>query len=344
MLMNTVTVAWLRHSAGMAHLFQLWGPEAFQGPLSIRLFVENRGPIISSYCVKRKACFLAEPEWISVPFEALPTLRASWQYAQDISARVPGLMQARDEAVAITDTHARAEAIEAVRDQCLSVVAASDAWYTEWRALYPDDVFWQSSDATSDTSHQTLPFIDNPSDTLCGAWSSFSNSDDANDDNTAPLGHTLWFTDMATAKPFATHHMTRALAHWVAQSLHRTAPGWPWADLGAAAQQGAPHALAALADVAALQAALPFFFDPAHSSHVFALGPLRVVVTASPWGSWRHKWAARLLREISGLDRKDGEARWGADSMWGIADWLADPKCGKRSEKASLRGNVNVSE
>ncbi|KKA18086.1 hypothetical protein T310_7970 [Rasamsonia emersonii CBS 393.64] len=63
MSLGTTADAWLKHSAGIAELMRLRGPEAHIGGFGRAIYIAFRGFLVTAALLNGEACFLERPEW-----------------------------------------------------------------------------------------------------------------------------------------------------------------------------------------------------------------------------------------------------------------------------------------
>ncbi|OAL40455.1 hypothetical protein AYO20_00191 [Fonsecaea nubica] len=85
------TSGWVSHVEGMARLVELRGPESHMTGSSHRLFLGFRSTAITHALATRKSIFLAQRDWLTVPWKIHP--KSDLDRLQDIMAQVATLLE-----------------------------------------------------------------------------------------------------------------------------------------------------------------------------------------------------------------------------------------------------------
>ncbi|KAK2608876.1 hypothetical protein QQS21_002589 [Conoideocrella luteorostrata] len=129
---------WLQHSMGVSALTQLAGPEAFQSQAANAMLESYRSFIAVGHLVQRKHCFLAQPEWKTIPWAGKGPPKTLTSLICDVLCDIPGLMQDVD---AMLESHKLGHDISA--DKVIlqeTVINSIDqlSWLRwQWEAAYP---------------------------------------------------------------------------------------------------------------------------------------------------------------------------------------------------------------
>ncbi|KAF7509121.1 hypothetical protein GJ744_008348 [Endocarpon pusillum] len=147
---------WLSHSAGVGRLLEARGPEGFATDKGHAIFLHVRIVIAIRYSTARKACFLAEPEWLTLPWKKHP--KNMLHKMIDVMVFVPVVVETYDHLQA--DTSLDYGETRRERQSLLAKCAALDKqlqnWYTALCGEVNGRPLWHtfpSDDASYPFSH-----------------------------------------------------------------------------------------------------------------------------------------------------------------------------------------------
>lgn len=89
------SVGWVSHAAGAARLIEIRGPRGHIDHHAHHIFLGARLPILFSAILRRKKTFLAQQEWLSIPWQSMPC-KTPHDVLVDIAADLPGLLEKFD--------------------------------------------------------------------------------------------------------------------------------------------------------------------------------------------------------------------------------------------------------
>lgn len=89
------SVGWISHAAGAARLIEGRGPHRHVERQSHHIFLGARLPILFSAILRRKKTFLAQQEWLSVPWQSMPC-KTPHDVLIDLAVNIPGLLEEFD--------------------------------------------------------------------------------------------------------------------------------------------------------------------------------------------------------------------------------------------------------
>lgn len=124
---------WFAHIQGVARLLHLRGPHGFTSEYAFQALVACQFSQFASAFSSRKPCFLASPEWRSIPWHNRQ--KSTRDRFFDIVFKVPGLLQEADFAY----TYGSPEMIKSSLSDLAGVVIEMQKWSTSCEALMPDE-------------------------------------------------------------------------------------------------------------------------------------------------------------------------------------------------------------
>lgn len=86
------SVGWISHAAGAARLIEVRGPHDHVDRQSHHVFLGARLPILFSAILRRKKTFLAQQEWLTVPWQSMPC-KTYHDVLVDLAVNIPGLLE-----------------------------------------------------------------------------------------------------------------------------------------------------------------------------------------------------------------------------------------------------------
>ena len=89
------SVGWVSHAQGAARLIELRGPSLHTKRQPHHLFLGARLPILFSAIVRRKSTFLANVEWLTIPWRAMP-VKTYHDILIDHVTKIPGFLEQFD--------------------------------------------------------------------------------------------------------------------------------------------------------------------------------------------------------------------------------------------------------
>lgn len=126
MLFLTKSDGWIRHTLGLAALFEVRGPEAFiPGGTAIHVFTNHRQVMVMAALSARTTTFLARDEWKTLPWIMSQTVKDSFEFLLDIIVHIPDL-NVRLLAGPSGDERA------SVHEEALSVLSELKEWRKLW--------------------------------------------------------------------------------------------------------------------------------------------------------------------------------------------------------------------
>lgn len=120
------SVGWVSHAAGAARLIQLRGPHEHTSRQSHHVFLGARLPILYSAILRRKKTFLEDPEWLEVPWRAMPC-KTYHDRLVDLAVSLPGILEEFDKlrSAASSETH---KALRSLLESCIKLKDALVSW------------------------------------------------------------------------------------------------------------------------------------------------------------------------------------------------------------------------
>lgn len=128
MLFITPSDGWIRHTLGLAALFEIRGPKAFTPcGTAIQVFRNSRQVMIMAALSARKTTFLARSEWMTLPWIVSQTPKDSFELLLDTIVKIPEL-NVRTHAGPVGDERA------CVHQEALDVLTGLSKWRKAWEA------------------------------------------------------------------------------------------------------------------------------------------------------------------------------------------------------------------
>jgi hypothetical protein len=124
---------WLEHAGRVARLIELRSPWRHQTLYERHLLEINRLTICLSYLLKRKRCFLEQPDWVSVPWALDPSSKTPLLRLQDILCAMPGLVE---DATNLKLPQIRSNRLKLMRESLSERIFKHLHSLYEWRALW----------------------------------------------------------------------------------------------------------------------------------------------------------------------------------------------------------------
>lgn len=120
------SVGWVSHAAGAARLIELRGPNDHVDRQSHHVFLGARLPILFSAILRRKRTFLADQDWLSVPWRTMPC-KTYHDALVDIAVNVPSLLDEFDKlrSSPTSETHT---ALQGLLESCTELKDALTSW------------------------------------------------------------------------------------------------------------------------------------------------------------------------------------------------------------------------
>ncbi len=146
---------WLLHAAGVGRLLQARGPESFATAKGHSIFLHVRVLITIRYSTARKACFLSQPQWLTLPWKN--HAKNMLHKMMDVMVFLPEVLETYDNLQADTGLdlgEARRER-QSLLAKCIVLDKQLQKWYTAlcaevngrplWHTFPSDDVSYPFS-------------------------------------------------------------------------------------------------------------------------------------------------------------------------------------------------------
>jgi Fungal specific transcription factor domain/Fungal Zn(2)-Cys(6) binuclear cluster domain len=147
---------WLSHSAGVARLLEARGPESYSTDRGHPIFLHTRIFVIIRASTARKACFLSQPQWLTIPWR---NHRKNMQHKLvDIMVFMPVVLEMYDnvQESSEADTEGRRRGGKALLDKCAALNERLENWYTKLCAEAKGRPLWH----TTPSDDPSYPFPD----------------------------------------------------------------------------------------------------------------------------------------------------------------------------------------
>lgn len=120
------SVGWVSHAAGAARLIELRGPHDHISRVSHYVFLGARLPIFFSAVLRRKKTFLAQQEWLTIPWRDMPC-KTYHDALVDLAVNIPGLLEDFDtlRSDPAPETHA---ALRILLESCMTLKNSLTSW------------------------------------------------------------------------------------------------------------------------------------------------------------------------------------------------------------------------
>ncbi|MBE7182528.1 MAG: hypothetical protein INR71_15210 [Terriglobus roseus] len=127
----------VKHAGGASALIKSRGPDAHKSFPSRTYFAMARTAITADAIVRRKRCFLEEPEWQSITTTVPPgPIKNGFEIA-DIMCRVPGLLEDHEAARrTLAATGSAPEVVDTFHHRIHAMLLELFAWRFKWQRLY----------------------------------------------------------------------------------------------------------------------------------------------------------------------------------------------------------------
>ena len=147
---------WLSHAAGVARLLEARGPESYSTDRGHPIFLHTRVFVTIRASTARKACFLSQPQWLTIPWRNHP--KNMQHKLVDIMVFMPVVLEMYDnvQESSGTDTEARRCGGQALLDRCAILNERLENWYSQLCAEAKGRPLWHTT-PSDDPSH---PFPD----------------------------------------------------------------------------------------------------------------------------------------------------------------------------------------
>ena len=153
---GTTPHGWLSHAAGVGRLLEARGPESFTTAKGHAIFLHVRVSIAIRYSAARQACFLSEPEWLTLPWKNHP--KNMLHKMADVMVFLPVVLETYDHLQADTsldfgETRRQRQCLLA---KCIALDKQLQNWYTALCAEINGRPLWHtfpSDDASYPFSH-----------------------------------------------------------------------------------------------------------------------------------------------------------------------------------------------
>jgi hypothetical protein len=124
---------WLQHAGGVARLIELRGPWRHQSLHERHLLEINRITIALNYLLKRRRCFLEQPDWIPIPWALDPESKTPILRLHDILCAMPGLAE---DGMNLKMSHIAFDRLKLVHESISEKILDHLHPLYEWRALW----------------------------------------------------------------------------------------------------------------------------------------------------------------------------------------------------------------
>lgn len=153
---------WLSHAAGVARLLEARGPESYTTDKGHPIFLHTRILITIRASTARKACFLSQPQWLTLPWRNHP--KNMQHRLVDVMVFLPVLLETYDnvQETSGSDSEARRRDRQYLLDRCAALIGELESWYTQLCAEANGHALWHttSSDDPSYPFPQLFSFDD----------------------------------------------------------------------------------------------------------------------------------------------------------------------------------------
>jgi Fungal specific transcription factor domain/Fungal Zn(2)-Cys(6) binuclear cluster domain len=143
---------WLSHSAGVARLLEARGPESYSTDRGHPIFLHTRIFVTIRASTARKACFLSQPQWLTIPWRNHP--KNMQHKLVDIMVFMPVVLEMYDKVQESSgaDTEARRRGGQALLERCDALNQRLGGWYNQLCAMAKGRPLWHTT-PSDDPSH-----------------------------------------------------------------------------------------------------------------------------------------------------------------------------------------------
>ena len=120
------SVGWVSHAQGAARLIEMRGPSRHIKRQAHHVFLGARLPILFSALVRRKCTFLANIEWLTIPWRIMPG-KTYHDVLIDHATKIPGLLEQYDSLRAGSSSHTR-HALNELLHSCQDLKDTLTTW------------------------------------------------------------------------------------------------------------------------------------------------------------------------------------------------------------------------
>jgi hypothetical protein len=85
-------VGFIGHTKGLQRICQILGPAHYKNETDLQTFDIARTGIINAHIERKEHCFLAEPEWLTIPWKTSMQTKSMKSQLYDRFCYIPGLL------------------------------------------------------------------------------------------------------------------------------------------------------------------------------------------------------------------------------------------------------------
>lgn len=148
---------WLSHAAGVARLLEARGPESYTTEKGHAVFLHSRIFTIIHATTSRKACFLSQPEWMTVPWKN--HAKSMTHQFIDVMAFLPVLLETYDntERNKSVGSEEQRRARQSLLAQCAILNSQLHRWYAQLCGHYKGRTLWHTLPSDEDDTSYPFP-------------------------------------------------------------------------------------------------------------------------------------------------------------------------------------------